>query len=119
MRTAAILALALPAALMLWFHNDPAVPPSREPPLPRIAPAPSFNLTSQDGVQVSLADFRGKVVAVTFIYTFCADACQVLTPMMSLVQDQLGPDFGTNIAFVSITLDPERDTPAVLKEYAQ
>jgi protein SCO1 len=38
---------------------------------------------------------------------------------MSFVQDQLGPKFGTKIAFVSITVDPERDTPEVLKEYAQ
>jgi protein SCO1/2 len=39
--------------------------------------------------------------------------------MMSFVQDQLGPDFGKKIAFISITVDPERDTPEVLKEYAQ
>jgi protein SCO1/2 len=38
---------------------------------------------------------------------------------MSFVQDRLGPDFGSKIAFVSITVDPERDTPEVLKEYAQ
>jgi protein SCO1/2 len=39
--------------------------------------------------------------------------------MMSFIQDQLGADFGAKIAFVSITVDPERDTPKVLKEYAQ
>jgi protein SCO1/2 len=76
-------------------------------------------LTLQDGTPVSLADLRGKVVAVTFIYTLCTDTCPVLTPMMSFVQDRLGPDFGTKVAFVSITVDPERDTPAVLKEYAR
>jgi protein SCO1 len=58
-------------------------------------------------------------VAVTFIYTLCVDTCPVLTPMMSFVQDQLGAEFGPKIAFVSITVDPERDTPEVLKEYAQ
>jgi protein SCO1/2 len=87
--------------------------------LPEIAPAPEFTLTSQDSAQVALADLRGKVVAVTFIYTFCADTCPVLTPMMSFIQDQLGADFAAKIAFVSITVDPERDTPKVLKEYAQ
>src|SRR6476619_4077644 len=92
---------------------------SQEQPLPKIAPAPDFTLTSQDGAQVSLADFRGKVVAVTFIYTLCTATCPVLTPMMSFVQDRLGSDFGPKIAFVSITVDPERDTPQVLKEYAQ
>ena len=75
-------------------------------PLPKIAPAPEFSLTSQDGGSVTLADFRGKVVAVTFIYTLCTTTCPVLTPMMSFVQDQLGPNFGTKIVFVSITVDP-------------
>ena len=87
--------------------------------LPKIAPAPEFSLTSQDGGQVTLAVFRGRVVVVTFIYTLCTTTCPVLTPMMSFVQDQLGPNFGTRIVFVSITVDPERDTPEVLKEYAQ
>src|SRR5580704_12206380 len=87
--------------------------------LPTIAPAPKFMLTSQDGAQVALTDLRGKVVAVTFIYTLCTNTCPVLTPTMSFIQDQLGADFGTKIAFISITVDPERDTPEVLKEYAQ
>ena len=91
----------------------------QERPLPEIAPAPEFRLTSQDRTQVALADLRGKVTVVTFIYTFCADTCPVLTPMMSFIQDQLGTDFGAKVAFVSITVDPERDTPEVLKEYAQ
>jgi protein SCO1/2 len=43
----------------------------------------------------------------------------VLTPMMSLVQGQLGPDFGNKVVFASITVDPERDTPEMLKLYAQ
>src|SRR5882757_6152769 len=92
---------------------------SQDQPLPKIAPAPLFTLTSQDGAPISLADLRGKVVAVTFIFTLCSATCPVLTPMMSLVQDRLGPDFGTNVAFVSITIDPERDTPEMLKLYAQ
>jgi protein SCO1/2 len=87
--------------------------------LPNIAPAPAFALTSQDGTPVALADFRDKVVAVTFIYTSCMDACPVLTALMAHVQDKLGPDFGKRVAFVSITVDPERDTPEVLKRYAE
>jgi protein SCO1/2 len=43
----------------------------------------------------------------------------VLTPMMALVQDRLGRDFGTKVAFASITVDPENDTPDMLKAYAQ
>ena len=68
---------------------------------------------------MSLRDFRGKVVAVTFIFASCTDICPMLTDNMARVQDKLGPAFGPKVAFVSITVDPERDTPEVLKQYAQ
>src|SRR5437867_6414500 len=109
MRAALALAVVAATALML---SGPSEAPSnvfqQEEPLPKIAPAPQFTLTSQDRKQVTLANLRGKVVAVTFIFTLCSATCPVLTPMMSLVQDRLGPDFGANVAFVSITIDPER-----------
>jgi protein SCO1 len=88
-------------------------------PLPVIGPAPPFELTSQDNKPVKLADFRGKVLAVTFIYTHCPDICPLLTQKMVDVQKALAPDFGARIAFVSITLDPERDTVGVMKDYAR
>jgi protein SCO1 len=113
----AALTLVILATLMLVLVHDAPPQTFQQQALPKIAPAPEFSLTSQDGGHVTLADFRGKVVAVTFIYTFCTATCPVLTPMMSFVQDQLGPNFGTRIAFVSISVDPERDTPEVLKEY--
>ena len=89
-----------------------------ERPLPVIGPAPSFALTSQDGTPATLTELRGKVVAVTFVYTGCPDICPLLTAKMVRVQDELGPKFGTKVAFVSITLDPEHDTSQVLREYA-
>jgi protein SCO1 len=125
MRTALILALVmlasiLPASVTLMQPpSDTQLATSQEQPLPKIAPAPGFRLTSQDGAQISLANLRGKVVAVTFIFTRCSDTCPVLTPMMSLVQDRLGRDFGSKIVFASITVDPEHDTPEMLKLYAQ
>jgi protein SCO1 len=87
--------------------------------LPVIGPAPAFALTSQDGKPLALADLKGKVVAVTFIYTECPDICPMLTQKMVQVQDELATEFGKKIAFVSISLDPEHDTPEVLKDYAQ
>ena len=87
--------------------------------LPALGAAPDFALISQDGVEATLEDLRGKVIAVAFIYTWCPDVCPMLTDKMARVQDELGPDFGTEVAFVSITVDPERDTPEVLKEYAE
>ena len=86
--------------------------------LPTIAPAPGFVLVSQDERTVALRDFDGRVVAVAFIYTSCPDVCPLLTEKMAQVRDELGQDFGPKIAFVSITVDPENDTPAALKAYA-
>ena len=117
MRAALVLALMMLASLARVQAHDAAQ--TKQQRLPKIAPAPAFVLTSQDGTPVALADFRGKVVAVTFIYTSCMDTCPVLTALMAYVQDKLGPDFGKRIAFVSITVDPERDTPEVLKRYAE
>jgi protein SCO1 len=108
----ALAVLAFPAAL-------PAHEAGGDKRLPVIGPAPPFALTSQDGMPVALADFRGKVVALTFIYTACPDICPLVTQKMVQVQDELGAEFGAKVAFVSITLDPERDTPEVLKDYAQ
>ena len=99
---------------VLWAHDGQS-----DSRLPVIGPAPNFTLTSQDINPVALADLRGKVVAVTFIYTECPDICPMLTQKMAQVQDELGTDFGKKIAFVSISLDPEQDTPEVLKDYAQ
>ena len=76
-------------------------------------------LTSQDGAPVTLGELRGKVVAVASIYTSCPDICLMLTDKMARVQDAPGPDFGSKINFLSITTDPEHDTPEVLKEYAE
>ena len=87
--------------------------------LPRIGPAPDFALTNQNGQRASLSALRGKVVAITFIYTTCADTCPLLTAKMASLQGRLGPDLGPRVQFLSITVDPERDTPEVLKRYAE
>ena len=116
MRSTALLVLGTLALVALWAFAGSILPREQ---LPKIAPAPDFALISQDGALVKLADFRGKVVAVTFIFTKCTDTCPVLTPMMSFVQDRLGADFGSKITFVSITVDPERDSPQVLREYGE
>src|ERR1700745_1322237 len=118
MRAALALIFVVLASLMLAQPHR-AEPAAQEQALPKISPAPEFALISQDGAPVKLADYRGKVCAVTFIFPLCTDTCPVLTPMMSFVQDRLGHDFGEKIVFVSITVDPERDTPEVLKEYPE
>src|SRR5260370_31547407 len=102
---AAWVMLALPASLLAHEAGG-------DKRLPVIGPAPPFRLTSQDGGAVALADYRGKGVALTFIYTQCPDICPLLTQKMVDVQDALGAEFGGKIAFLSITLDPEARTAA-------
>ena len=76
-------------------------------------------LVSQDGARFELATLRGKVVLVTFIYTSCPDICSMLTDKMARLQNDLGGAFGKDVAFVSISFNPERDTIEVLKAYAE
>ena len=111
-------ALGLLLGILAWPALATAHEAGQEERLPTIGAAPGFALTSQDGKEVRLEDFRGKVVAVAFIYASCPDVCPLLTDKMARVQDALGSDFGTEVVFLSITVDPERDTPAVLKGYA-
>ena len=87
--------------------------------MPVVGRAPNFALTTQSGERLSLTDLRGKVLAVTFIYATCKDTCPILTAKMATLQRQLGADFGPRVRFVSITVDPEVDTPAVLRRYAE
>jgi protein SCO1/2 len=110
--------LCLALALLAWPTLVVAHDAPHDQRLPTIGPAPEFTLISQDGIRVSLADYRGKVVALTFVFASCTDTCPLLTDKMARVQDALGDKFGAMISFISITVDPQRDTPQVLKEYA-
>jgi protein SCO1/2 len=87
--------------------------------LPVVGPAPPFTLTAATGERLALSDLRGKVLAVTFIYASCTDTCPLLTTKLVAVQRRLGADFGPRIGFVAITVDPEGDTPEVLRGYAK
>jgi protein SCO1/2 len=95
-----------------------AVNPAVAENLRKIKPAPEFTLTKQDGKRLALKELRGKALAITFIFASCADTCPLLTAKMAGIQNRLGADFGAKVFFVSITVDPERDTPEVLKRYA-
>jgi protein SCO1/2 len=86
--------------------------------LPMIGAAPDFALTAQDGRPLALTDLRGKVVVVDFIFASCADSCPLQTARLAGLRHRLGKDFGPGVTFVSISVDPERDTPAVLRRYA-
>ena len=79
---------------------------------------PNVPLTTQDGENVRFFDLiKDKVVAINFIYTSCVDTCPLETAHLAKVQKILGDRLGREVFFYSITIDPEIDTPEVLKEY--
>jgi protein SCO1/2 len=78
--------------------------------------ARTLALPDTDGRPRTLADFRGKVVLVFFGYTQCPDVCPTTMAELAAVRQSLGPD-GADVQGVFVTVDPERDTPEVLKAY--
>jgi protein SCO1/2 len=78
--------------------------------------ARDFALNDQDGKPRTLADFKGKAVVIFFGYTHCPDVCPTTMAEMAAVMKQLGPD-ADRVQVLFVTLDPERDTPALLKRY--
>jgi protein SCO1/2 len=82
---------------------------------------PNVTLTTQDGVRVRFYEdlIKDKIVAINLIYTTCKYACPLETARLAQVQEILGDRMGRDVFFYSITIDPEHDTPPVLKEYAQ
>jgi protein SCO1/2 len=110
--------LALAITLVVVTTAGAAAPDDRRPGADRF---PNVTLTTQDGTPVRFYDdlIKGKTVAMNLIYTTCTYACPLETAKMAQVQRLLGDRMGRDIFFYSITIDPEHDTPAVLKEYAE
>lgn len=90
---------------------------------PVLGQLPEFKLTDQDKKPFGLGDLKGKVWVANFIFTSCAGTCPVLTQRMTQVQERLSemkqarPDLP--VCIVSFSVDPERDTPEKLQDYAQ
>jgi protein SCO1/2 len=89
--------------------------------LPRLSLAPGFSFTNQAGQQLTSEDYRSKLVLYNFTYTHCGADCEEMVAEMQALRNRLNtePDLDDlSFALVTISLDPERDTPAVLGEYA-
>ena len=82
---------------------------------------PNVELITQDGKKVHFYDdlIKGKIVAIDLIYTTCEYACPLETARMVQVQKKLGSRVGSDIFFYSISIDPEHDTPEVLRAYME
>lgn len=87
--------------------------------LPRIRLAPGYLLTDQSGASLTSEDVRGDIVLYNFGYTGCGDTCNEMNETMQAIQARLGEaDTGdTAVRFVTISFDPDRDSPEALREY--
>src|ERR1700730_7886781 len=108
--------ILLPQKLVAHVPNAPMRQPG---PAALNVKAPDFVLVNQDGARFDSAKLRGKIVAIDFIYTTCTDVCPLFTANFADLQRALNKEHAGNVFFISITTDPEFDSPKVLKAYAQ
>lgn len=82
---------------------------------------PDIELLDQDGKRILFYSqmLRGKVVAINFVYTTCAAFCAAQGATFAKLQELLGGDLGTSVNLITITTDPETDTPARLKSWSE
>ena len=89
--------------------------------LPIYQEVPPFSLTDQMGQTFSTEDLQGRVVLASFIFTNCISFCPTLTPRIGEIQERLEKDgtLGKDVLLLSFTVDPEYDTPDILRSYAE
>ncbi|MHB0975150.1 MAG: SCO family protein [Thiobacillus sp.] len=111
------LAAVWAAALFVLAGCQPAPPPAfQATDITGATFARDFRLTDHTGRQRTLADFRGKVVAVFFGYTHCPDVCPTTLADFAAALKLLGPD-AARVQVIFVTLDPQRDTPEILRQF--
>jgi protein SCO1 len=92
-------------------HSDQS--PFRGGSMPAGVHAPEFTLTDQNGKRVSMAEYRGRPVVVTYLYTHCKETCPIQAQMIRGALDDLGHD----IPALAVSVDPFRDTPASARAF--
>lgn len=113
-RTSVCLFVVVVALTMGACESQPAV---EVPTLDPVGFGGDFSLTTHDGRPFRLQDLRGKAVLMFFGYTSCPDMCPLTMSRIASARDQLGDDQASRVATLFVSVDPNRDTPAVLKEY--
>jgi cytochrome oxidase Cu insertion factor (SCO1/SenC/PrrC family) len=93
----------------------------QQPPMDVYGPTPTFNLTDQTGATFSSQSLAGRVTLLDFIYTNCTDACPIMSATFQEAQRKLASDnlLGSKIMLVSLSVDPQHDTPPVMAEYSR
>ena len=119
MTARARIGLALLTLIALAACAGPAPKPAPGeglPPLPELPPL-EFTLTDQNSQPFTLSSLRGKVVLVFFGYTMCPDACPTTLSKLSTAYARLTPEERARVKTIYISVDPDRDTPAVMKDH--
>ena len=80
---------------------------------------PDFRLIERSEREMTLADFRGRVWVADFVFSYCAGPCPLMQARMRELSDAVSAAGLSDVRFVSISVDPERDTPAVMSQYAE
>ncbi|MSQ49454.1 MAG: SCO family protein [Betaproteobacteria bacterium] len=111
--SARLLAAALVSVLAAC---SPEAPKFRSTDISGAAFGKELALTGHDGKPRTLADFRGKLVVLSFGFTHCPDICPTTLAELAAVLKKLGPD-AARVQVLFVTVDPERDTPEVLAKY--
>jgi protein SCO1/2 len=119
---AAVAMLGITAGTFLWLKLAPRPQATtwNAPALEGLSDygsVPEFSLVERSGRNATLATLRGKVWIANFIYTTCTDTCPTQSAAMAKLQEQFNGQ--SALRFVSISVDPERDTPEVLSRYAE
>ena len=111
-----LLLVAAMAGGLIWHESENVPGLGRTITSGKVEVGGPFALTDQNGKPRSNTDFRGKYQLIYFGYSFCPDVCPTTLGVISQALDQMGVD-GNRIVPIFITIDPERDTPAVMKQY--
>ena len=114
-KTALILMPVVTLGVLLWLRNV-EVSALRQRTVSSYGAVPSFQLTNQNGQPFGSSQLAGKIWVADFIYTTCPGPCPMISGRMSELQKPLEK---TDVHLVSFSVDPEKDTPAVLRGYAE
>ncbi|HET8564199.1 MAG TPA: SCO family protein [Candidatus Binatia bacterium] len=101
-----------------WSHDPKPTTTKAERRVVRVD-VRDFSLTDQSGRPFQFQSLKGKVVLVAFAYTTCPDVCPLITAAMRAVQRDLNQTDSGSIHFLTVTTDPEVDSPKVLRSYAE
>lgn len=104
----------------VWGHDVQPAEKARPAQRREVSiPVRDFSLTDQSGRPFEFRRLKGRVVSLAFGYTTCPDVCPLITAAMRRVQSELDPGEGKSVYFLTITTDPEIDSPKILSAYAK